>query len=88
MVCGDKKRVTSGRHVFWKIILIRTRGSLNDERCVGANSSDAQEPFDFDFKYWIGFCQRENNEENHSNIEVATLISKLQTRCIIAHDST
>ena len=27
----------------------------------------------------------ENNEENYGNIEVTTLISKLRTRCIIAH---
>ena len=56
-----------------------------DERCVGANSSDAQETFDFDCWDWLGLGQRENNEENYCNIEVRTLISKLQTRCIIAH---
>ena len=27
----------------------------------------------------------ENKEENYGNIEVTTLISKLQIRCIIAH---
>ena len=35
-------------------------------------------------KHWLGSDQRENNEENNGNIEVTTLISKLQTRCIIA----
>ena len=35
-----------------------------------------------------GLGQRESNEENCGNIEVTTLISKLQTRCIIARDST
>ena len=50
--------------------------------------SDAQEPFEFDFQHWLGLGQRENNEENYGNIEGITLISKLQTWCIIAQAYT
>ena len=52
---------------------------------MGASSPDAQESFEFDFWHWLGLGQRENNEENYGNIEVTTLISELQTRCIIVH---
>ena len=57
---------------------------FKDQRCVGVNSSDAQEPFEFDFQHWLRLGQQENNEENDGIIELTALISKLEIRCIIA----
>ena len=42
------------------------------------------EQIKLDFQHWLSLGQRENKEENCGNIEETTLISKLQTRCIIA----
>ena len=36
---------------------------------VGANSTDAQEPFEFDFWHWLGLKRRERKAKKSSNIE-------------------